>query len=54
MSNNPVKYEVLIKQYLRSILDVRAYPIRTLQVRVYEVRNLNGTPDEKDKSSQFS
>ena len=24
MSNNPAKYEVLIKQYLRSILDISA------------------------------
>ena len=24
MSNNPTKYEVLIKQYLRSILDISA------------------------------
>ena len=24
MSDNPAKYEVLIKQYLRSILDIRA------------------------------
>ena len=25
MSNNPAKYEVLIKQYLRSILDISDY-----------------------------
>ena len=25
MSDNPTKYEVLIKQYLRSILDISGY-----------------------------
>ena len=27
MSNNPTKYEVLIKQYVRSILDITASPV---------------------------
>ena len=32
MSNNPAKYEVLIKQYLRSILDIRENFNYTLNV----------------------
>ena len=26
ISNNPVKYEVLVKQYMRSILDISGFP----------------------------
>jgi len=35
MSNNSAKYEVLVKQNLRSILDIRALFKRNLPVAVY-------------------
>ena len=33
MSNNPTKYKVLIKQYLRSILDISEPPSCDLRTR---------------------
>ena len=34
MSNNPAKYEVLIKQYLRSILDISGFLILRFRLGV--------------------
>ena len=41
MSNNPDKYEVLIKQYLRSVLDIGEI-LRTLSNNFFTLRATNG------------
>ena len=37
MSNNPAKYEVLIKQYLRSILDISAGQCKLRLTQLFDI-----------------
>ena len=53
MSNTPAKYEVLIKQYLRSILDISAFKSKVTLLPRTELRPVSFNKRQRNEKAFF-